>query len=106
MFTNNCEVRLPSGSPLPGADEKLWITLSRSQIIFLSGIYFFIISTSISWSIFSKNFLISHFKIQQVRVLFLLTWRPSLRNRLNALWLPLVNRQENESDIKVLSKNG
>src|SRR3989338_9495672 len=100
MFTNSWEVRLPSGSPLPGAAEKLYIILSKSQMMFPSGIYFFRISNNISWSIFSKNFLISHFKIQQTLVLFLLTLYPDWRNRFNALWLPLFNRQENESDIK------
>src|SRR3989338_9816186 len=106
MFTNSWEVRLPSGSPLPGAAEKLWVILSKSQTIFLSGIYFFRISNNISWLIFSKNFLISHFRIQQVLVLFLLTLRAKFRNLFSALCVPFPIWQEKESAMKVQSKNG
>ena len=40
---------------------------------FLLEIYLFRISFNISWLILAKNFLISHFSTQQVRILFLLT---------------------------------
>src|SRR3989344_5464774 len=53
----------------------------------------------------AKNFLTSHFKTQQVLVLFWLTLYANARKRLRALCVPLPFRQEYESGIKHLSKN-
>ncbi|MDP6756517.1 MAG: hypothetical protein QGG82_02490, partial [Patescibacteria group bacterium] len=62
IFTNNCDVKLPSGNPLHGCVSKLSIILLNSQRILLSGMYFVRIFFKISWSMFAKNFLMSHFK--------------------------------------------
>src|SRR3989338_8272530 len=102
MLTKSWLVKFPSGNP----GEKLSIISSSSQRIFSSGIYFLRIAVKISWSIFAKNFLMSHFKTQQVLVLFLLTLRPNFRKRFKALCVPLPIRQEYESAIKVRSKKG
>jgi len=55
---------------------------------------------------FSKNFLMSHFRTQQVLVLFLLTLRAKLLNLFRALCVPLLFLQEKESEVKTRSKNG
>ena len=54
----------------------------------------------------AKNFLISHFKTQQVFVLFSETMLAYSLNFLIALCVTLLIWQENESDNKVRAKNG
>ena len=61
-------------------------------------------SWSISWSMLAKNFLMSHFNIQQVLVLFLETLQEKSRNLFTALCVPLFLRQEYESWMNLLSK--
>ena len=46
---------------------------------------FFNTFTKVFWSTLAKNFLMSHFKIQQVLVLFLETLRANCSNLLSAL---------------------
>src|SRR3989344_7183767 len=101
MFTKSWEVRLPRGRP----GEKLPIISDSNCDKSQFGIYFIKIESSISWSIFAKNFLMSPFKTQQVLVLFRLTFCPNALNPFSALCVPLFLRQENESVMKVLSKN-
>jgi len=54
-----------------GPELKLRIISFSRFTIFLSGIYWFRIFIKIFWLILAKNFWISHFKTQQVLVLFL-----------------------------------
>src|SRR3989344_7258032 len=104
---NNCEVRFPKGRPVPCFPElKLRIMFLNKLTIFLSGILSSNILINTSWSILAKNFLISHFKTQQVLVLFLEIIRPNSLNLLIALWVPLLILQEKESVINVVSKKG
>src|SRR3989344_3383941 len=102
MFTKSWEVRLPRGRP----GEKLPIISDNNCDKSQFGIYFLKIESSISWSIFAKNFLISPFNIKHDRLLFLLTFQANARNRFRALCVPLSFRQEKESAMKVRSKNG
>ena len=52
----------------------------------------------------AKNFLMSHFKTQQVVVLFLETLRKKDRNLFIALCVPFSLRQEYESWMNFMSK--
>ncbi len=52
------------------------------------------IENRIWWSTLAKNLRISHFKTQQVRVLFFDTLYAKLLNRLIALCVPFPRRQE------------
>ena len=54
----------------------------------------------------AKNFLISHFKTQQVFVLFSLTLPANCRNLETARCVPLPFLEEKESEMNVLLKNG
>ena len=73
---------------------------------FSSGVCCSKIFTKICWLILAKNFLMSHFKTQQVLVLFFETMRANSLNLFIALRVPLFVLQENESEINILSKNG
>jgi hypothetical protein len=69
-LANSWEVKLPRGKPF---DLKLKIISFNKLIIFLSDMYCSKICIKTSWSMLAKNFLMSHFKIQQILVLFLET---------------------------------
>src|SRR3989344_2776451 len=116
MFTKSCEVRLPSGKPLPTETHgfelvislvwKLSIIFPSNHKIFSSSISLFKISFKIVWSILAKNFLMSHFNTKHCFVLFLLTFNAKLLNLFRPLCVPFLNLQEYESLINLLSKNG
>mgnify|MGYP001571063371 CR=1 FL=1 len=55
---------------------------------------------------FSKNFLMSHFKTKQDHKLFLLIFRKAFSRAKVPLWFPFPIRQEKEFGIKVGSKIG
>ena len=80
MFMRSCEVRLPSDNPTPFfSAEKLSMTCPCNHKISESLMYLAKIFFNISWSMFAKNFLMSHFKIQHVLVLFAI-FRANARN--------------------------
>ena len=58
------------------------------------------------WSILAKNFLMSHLRTKQVRVLFFETFRLKVLNLSIALCVPLFILQEYESWMNFLSKYG
>src|SRR3989344_6767114 len=114
MLTKSWDVRLPSGSPLHISAMayieflvlKLSITCPRSHSTLVSKTVFDTIDFKIRWSIEAKNFLISHFRIHIVFVLFFETFLPNSSNRRSALCVPFHFLHEYESWINFVSKYG